>query len=105
MTKHATWLLNRYLVHDDGLTNYQCRLKSATSPARVEFAEKVHYTLHGRHNIAKGDPSCHTGLWLGRDPESGEHFIAARVTVVKARSIRRYTPSERFDVQLLRSLR
>ena len=71
----------------------------------MEFAEKVHYRLHGKHNITKGDPSYHTGLWLGRDTESGEHIIATNYSVVKARSIRRYSTDERFDLQLLKSLR
>ena len=57
-------------------------------PLYVEFADNVHYTLHGNHSITKGGPSFLTGLWLGRDPESVEHIVATKTTVVKARSIR-----------------
>jgi hypothetical protein len=71
----------------------------------VELAEKVHYRLHGKHNITKGHPSYQTGLWLGRDTESGEHIIATKYSVVNARSIRRYSTDERFDLQLLKSLK
>ena len=101
LTRHAAWLLNPFLAHHDGLTSCPRRLQSTTNPALVEFAEKVHYTLHGKHNITKDDPSFLTGLWLGREPESGDHIVATRTTVVKTRSIRRYTYSERFDIELL----
>ena len=53
LTRHAAWLLSHYLMYDDGLTIYQKRFRSASNPALVEFAEKVHYKLHGRHNVAK----------------------------------------------------
>ena len=85
-------------------TSYQRRFKSTSNPSLVEFAEKVHYRLHGTHNITKRDPSYQTGLWLGRDTERGEHLIATAYSVVKARSIRRYSTDERFDLQLLKSL-
>ena len=32
IVKHASWLLNRYLVHDDGLTSYQRRFKQQALP-------------------------------------------------------------------------
>ena len=41
---------------------------------------------------------------MGRDPESGYHIVATLTTVVKARSIRRYTHNERFDTELVQGL-
>ena len=57
--------------------------------------------MHGRHSITKCDPSFYAGLWLGGDPEGGEQLVARATTVVKARSIRRYTYNERFDIELV----
>ena len=104
LTRHADWQLNPYSVHDDGLTRYQIFFKSTSNPALVEFAERVHCKMRGKHNLTKCGPSFLTGLWLGRDPESGEHIAATRTTAVKSRSIRRYTHSERVDIELLQGL-
>ena len=104
ITRRAAWLLNHYLVHDDGITSYQMRFKSTINPALVEFAEHVHYKLHGKHNLTKCGPSYPTWLWLGKYPESGEHIVATRTTFVKARSIKRYTCNERVDIELLQGL-
>ena len=61
-TRHDTWLLNRYIVHDDGLTIYLRGFNSASTPSLVKLADKVSYKLHIKHNITKGGPSFITGL-------------------------------------------
>ena len=41
------------------------------------------------------------GVWLGRDSQDDMHILGTRQGIVKARSIKRTIPSERYDQQLL----
>ena len=87
MVKHSAWLLNRFLVHDDGLTSFQRRFHQAALPGLVEFGEQVYFKAHGRRATAKADPSFAPGMWIGRDSDTGEHIIASETSVFKRRSI------------------
>ena len=50
MVKHATWLLNRFLL---GLSSYQRRFKQYPVVRIAEFGEAVYFKAHGRHDVAK----------------------------------------------------
>lgn len=97
MVKHAAWLLNRFLVHDDGLTAFQRRYDKGAPPGLAEFGEMTLFRVSGRHHTAKADATFKPGVWLGRDPDSGEHLLGTANGVFKSRSIRRMAPSEKFN--------
>ena len=61
--------------------------------------------MHGKHDAAKADSSFSVGMWIGRDPDSGEHLIATLQSVVKSRSIRRRIPSERWNSGIIQSMK
>jgi hypothetical protein len=50
VVEHATWLLNRYLIHDDGILFYQRRFKQQSLIGIVEFGEVVYFKAHGEHD-------------------------------------------------------
>ena len=104
MVRHAAWLLNRYLLHADGLTSYQRRWGRNYSSALCEFAETIQYRDPGHHKM-KFDSMWHHGLWLGRDSDANEVLVGTTTGVLKARSIRRLAPSEQHDKSLLQGLK
>ena len=70
----------------------------------VEIGETVTYRLVGKHKY-KLDTIWKYGLWLGRDTENGEHLVSnSEGSVLRARSIRRLTPSQKYDKSLLDKL-
>ena len=74
--RHDTWLLNQYLIHDDGLSAYQRRLKQHTMMGIARLGETVDFKSHGKHDVAKTDSSFAKGMWLGKESDSSEHLIA-----------------------------
>ena len=44
------------------------------------------------------------GIWLGKDTESDQHFVADATGVFKTRSVKRHPPSRQADVALLQSI-
>ena len=100
IVKHSTWLRNRLLVHDDGLSSYQRRFKQQSMFGIAEFGEATYFKAHGRHHVAKADSSFTKGMWIGRDSNSSEHLIATSHGVVKARTIQRVIPSEKWNREL-----
>ena len=89
IVKRSVWVLNRFLIHDDGLSSFHRRNGKGPLPGLAEFGEKVFFKAHGKHFTAKADPSFTAGFWIGRDPDSGEHLIFSTGGVFKARTIKR----------------
>ena len=77
IVKHATWLLNLYLTHDDGLSSYQRRLKQQSMIGVAEFGETVYVKTQGKHDAAKAESSLAKGMCLGKDSDSSAHLIAS----------------------------
>jgi hypothetical protein len=42
---HASWLLNRYVVHDDGKTSYERRWNTRFDSGLCKFGACIHYKL------------------------------------------------------------
>ena len=99
MIRHAAWLINRYLVHSDGLTSYQRRWERDYKHAICEFGETVLYRLPAKQ--LKGDLALHKAIWLGVDDSNGESFVGATKGVIRARTIRRLQQDFKYDEQLL----
>ena len=96
--KHAQWLLNRYLIHSDGLTSWQRRWGKPYDRAICNFLEAVTFKLSGQGH--KGTSSWKTGLWVGKCTESDEHILLTSEGAFKARSIRRRPLQEQIDREL-----
>ena len=66
----------------------------------------MHFRKGGKWwQIPKGVPAWEAGLWLGRDTESNQRFVATPHGVFKTRSLRRRPPSEQIHKALLESLK
>ena len=76
LVKHAQWLLNRYAQKSDGPTPFEKRWSKPYSGSLCLFAEVVHFRKVGK--FPKSLPAWEEGLWLGRDTESNQHFVATR---------------------------
>ena len=48
----------------------------------------------------KGKVSWFSGIWLGKDTESDQHFVADASGVFKTRSVKRLPPSRQADLAL-----
>ena len=103
LVRHASWLLNRYLVHGDGLTSYQRRWGKPYGRGLCKFSETVLYRDPGKH-VNKLQPVWSSGIWLGKDTESDETLVGTTNGVLRVRSIRRLLPSEQFNLELLTSV-
>ena len=74
IVSHASWLLNRYLLHDDGLTGYQRRWQQYVQQYICEFGETVIYLDPDMHKSKENIwISWNEGLWLGRCSDPAEH--------------------------------
>ena len=103
MVRHAAWLLNRHLVHSDGLASYQRRWGRSFESGLCEFAEAVQFRDIGKQT-AKLTPVWELGLWLGRDTLANEVPVGTPTGVKLVRSIRRLVPSETYSKILFLSL-
>ena len=99
MIRHASGLLNRYLVHSDGLTSYQRRWGRNFESGLCEFAETVQFRDTGTQ-AAKLTPVWELGLWLGRDTLANEVLVGTPTGVKLVRSIRRMVLSEKYSKPL-----
>ena len=101
---HATWLLNRYQVHSDGLTSYQRRWNRNFAGGICSILECVHWRKPGKHK-EKLDDIWSTGVWCGRDTISGENYVSnCHGSVIRVRTIRRLPPSQQYQLEHLEHL-
>lgn len=98
--KHAAWVLNHFLVHDDGCSSFHTRYGKGPLPRLAEFGE-ISFKAHCRQFAAKPDASFSPGLWVGRDPDSGEHLAMSSAGVCEARAIKRMQPFGRLSPDFL----
>ena len=54
--------------------------------------------------MKKGRAAFVPGVWLGKDTESDQHFVADGSGVFKTRSVKRHPPSRQADLALLQSV-
>ena len=58
-----------------------------------------HRRLKGGRRHQKMDAAMEPGIWLGRSEESDEHLLGTPRGVMRARTIRRLVPENRWDAQ------
>ena len=106
MMSHASGLINRYHIGEDGKTNYQ-RWKGKSFKREVaEFGECVFYLKAGTRGVDKFECRWEEGVWLGVRDETGEVIIGTPQGVVKARDFkRRGSLEERWCMQKLSEIK
>ena len=60
--------------------------------------------LFRKPHTLKGRAAFVPGIWLGKDTESDQHFVADASGVFKTRSVKRHPPSRQADVAVLQSI-
>ena len=101
LVRHAQWLVNRYLQNVQGTTAFERRWGRRYNGALCRFGETVLF----RREQHKGKLSWFHGIWLGKDTESDQHFVADATGVFKTRSVKRLPPSRQSDLSLLQSVK
>ena len=101
LVRHSQWLVNRYLQNAGGTTAFERRWGRKYNGALCRFGETVLF----RRKQHKGQLSWFEGIWLGKDTESDQHFVADATGVFKTRSVKRFPPSKQANLQLLQSVK
>ena len=101
LVRHAQWLVNRYLCNAEGTTAFERRWGKRYSGFLCRFGETV---LFRKPHPVKGRAAFVPGVWLGKDTESDQHFVADATGVFKTRSVKRHPPSRQADLALLQSV-
>ena len=101
LVRHAQWLVNRYLQNVQGTTAFERRWGRRYNGALCRFGETVLF----QREQHKGNLSWFHGIWLGKDTESDQHFVADATGVFKTRSVKRLPPSRQSDLTLLQSVK
>ena len=95
IVKHASWVQNRYQLHDDGKSSYERRWGTAYYKPNCEFAECVLFQ-YATTDWPKTSIAWYYGIWLGRCAQSDEHFIGTPTGVYRTRTVRRQPNSDRY---------
>ncbi|CAE7281934.1 unnamed protein product [Symbiodinium natans] len=101
LVRHAQWLVNRYLCNAAGTTAFERRWGKRYNGFICRFGETV---LFRKQRVNKGKPAFERGIWLGKDTESEQHFVADSRGVYKTRSLKRLPPTQQSDAALLQSV-
>ena len=99
--RHAQWLVNRYLCNAEGTTAFERRWRKKYAGFLCRFGETV---LFRKPHPVKCRAAFVPGVWLGKDTESDQHFVADGSGVFKTRSVKRHSPSRQADLALLQSV-
>eukprot|EP00971_Amphidinium_carterae_P350728 6491711-Amphidinium_carterae.2 len=101
--QHACFTINRYLVHTDGVGNYQRCWGVQYDSATCNFGEVVLADIKpitvNKLDITNNEQKTE-GMWLGKTTNSGEHIIATNDNAGKVfytRSLTSLTPELQWD--------
>ena len=103
MVRHSAWLLNRFLIHSDGLTSYQRALGKSYSNAICSFGEVVQC----KHTpaVSKFESCWFKGIWIGRCTETDESMVLTPSGVQRSRTIKRVPLEEQKDFTILQNVK
>ena len=107
IVRHSAWLHNRFHVKANGRTCFEELHQTRYKQDVVPWGEKVlfmeprpkHRRLKGGRRHQKMDAAMESGIWLGRSEEIDEHLLGTPRGVMRARTIRRLIPQDRWDAQ------
>ena len=105
---HQGFVYNRFQTGHDGKTPYSRIRGKMYDKALCEFGECVHYKIPKRligPELNKWDERWGEGVFLGVRPISNEVFIGTSEGVIKCRAIRRRVVADRWNPELLNSVR
>ena len=103
MVRHSAWLLNRFLIHSDGLTSYQRAWGKVYSNAICSFGEVVQCK---KTPAASKFESCwFKGIWIGRCAETDESLALTHSGVQRSRTIKRVPLEEQKDFTTLQTVK
>eukprot|EP00971_Amphidinium_carterae_P017936 353412-Amphidinium_carterae.1 len=74
---HTSWLLNRYLRHNDGKTSYERNWNRPYQQPIVAFGEKVYIEKIMPENqklYKRNKEQKYEAIWIGRDTTTGQHI-------------------------------
>jgi hypothetical protein len=106
MIRWAAMLVSRFMVGKDGRTSYERRKGRRCRIATAAFGEKVWYK-EVRENKERKDKFCteeKEGIWLGHTRNTNEAVIGTKAGVVRAYSVRRQAPDDRWDGDLIKAV-
>eukprot|EP00971_Amphidinium_carterae_P352186 6492468-Amphidinium_carterae.3 len=104
--QHSCFTVNRYLVHSDGLTNYQRRWGVKYNATICNFGEVVLADVKHITNqklVIRNQEQKLEGMWLGKTTSNGEHIIALKNnggSIYYTRSLSRMTPDQHWNKEL-----
>ena len=75
LVPYSSFLLSRYLVHEDGHTSYFRRWGRNFAGALCHFCERIMYLVPRRTQVNKFGPKFEPGIYLGKDAETGETWV------------------------------
>ena len=107
MVRWAAFICSRYVVGKDGKTGYERRRGRRCKIPSLPFAECVWYKQirEGKDRQNKFDTEIREGIWLGHARESNEVLIGTDAGVVRAYSVERRDPDQRWNGALIQSMR
>ena len=107
LIRWAAMLISRYSIGRDGLTPIERRRGRPCRLPTCIFGECVWYRLIrvGESGVDKFDTEWRKGVWLGHTRNSNEHVIGTAEGVLRAYSIKRLDPEERWNKDLIAAVR
>lgn len=95
IVKHSVWVLNRFRIHDAGLSSFHRRYRTGPLPGLAGFWGASFFRAHGKHVSANTMPLLNPGFWFG-------HLVITSAGVFKSRTMKMMQPSESFSCVLLK---
>ena len=108
LVRHSGFCLSRFLIGHDGQSPYQ-RIRGRPFKSEIlEFGEAVHYKKP-KNTIGPGlnkwDSRWGVGIFLGIRTVSGEQYVGTSDGTFKVRTVKRFPPNKRFNIDLLNSIK
>ena len=102
LVRRSNYLLNRYLIHNDGNTSFYRRWGKEHKTPICIFAETVQYMAQTAKTMPKLEQRFFKSKAAGlARTATNEHIIGIANRVVRAQTIRRMVRPDNFDKQLL----
>ena len=109
--QHAVFIINRYIIHNNGSTNYSNNYHREYEGAILHFGENIWADIKiipTRKLDSRNEPQKLKGIWLGRDTSTNEHLVAlphdvylghpsVTSTIYRCRGVTRMPSEQRFD--------
>ena len=108
LVRHSGFCLSRFLIGHDGQSPYQ-RIRGRPFKSEIlEFGEAVHYKKP-KNTIGPGlnkwDSRWGVGIFLGIRTVSGEQYVGTSDGTFKVRTVKRFPPDKRFNIDLMNSIK